>query len=338
MSDTLKNLKISFIIPVLNGEKFIGKCLGHILAEKAPQDEVILVDNGSTDDTVRVARDYESVKILELPDITVATMRNRGVAASGGDLLAFIDSDVLISKGWREAAISALSDPEIKATGSICCLPEDSTWVTRAWWSFGRSVKARVNYINTGNLIVRREAFEAIGGFNERLVTDEDSDIGVRLNQRHFWMLDDPRIHAVHVNAADTLRDFIRKEMWHATSIVDVLLAGSLDKAMIMTFVFMACAFLSLLALPLIVYYPPTLLLILAVMVAVPVVTSAFRAVQYRKPRYFFHLIVLYSVFYSARTITIMRIVMKKGLGIGRGKGEQDKAAAERPNKRAANK
>ena len=331
MAEAIENQKISFIVPVLNGEKFIGQCLDHIMAEKAPDDEVIVVDNGSTDNTLEIARQYTGVKVLEWPGVTIATMRNRGVAASGGELLAFIDSDVLVTSGWRGAAISVLSDTSIKATGTICDIPESSTWIERAWWSFGRPVATRVNYINTGNLIVRREAFEIVGGFDELLVSDEDFDLGARLNQREYWMLDDPRVRAIHLGNAKTLAAFIRKEKWHATSIADGLSAGSADKAMVMTLLFMIFTIPALMALPLIWYYLPAALLILTAVGLVPIATAIYRAVQYGNARYFFYLVVFYFVFYTVRSVTILEIAVKKVLGHAGSKGSRNEPVDRQP-------
>jgi len=298
--------KISFVIPVLNGQAHIKRCIDHIIAEKDAEDGIVVVDNGSTDATVEILSSYDNIKILEYPDITIAAMRNRGAEASDGSILAFIDSDVLVCAGWRDAVMSALCDSEIKATGSICCIPDNATWVERAWWSFGRKDATRVNYINTGNFIIRKEAFEAVNGFDESLISDEDSDIGSRLNKEEFWLLDNPKIRAIHLGNAKTLSAFMRKEKWHATSIIDGLVSGGIDKAMIMTFIFMALVLGSLLAIPLAIKSPHLLLPIIGMILFVPLLTSLFRSIQYANYRYFFFLTVLYFVFYSARSIRVV--------------------------------
>ena len=176
MSNEPRKIVISFVIPVLNGEKYIDQCLNHIEKEMRDNDEIIVVDNGSTDNTVKIAREHEKAVVLEFPKITIAALRNRGASISKGDILAFVDSDCLLCKGWRQAVESVLSDGIVEATGSHCDVPSSATWVEKAWMYPINRAEMRVNYIPSANFVIRKRAFEAVSGFNETLVTDEDSD------------------------------------------------------------------------------------------------------------------------------------------------------------------
>ena len=212
--------KVSFIIPVLNGEKYIEGCLKSIMREMDEIDEIIVVDNGSTDNTLKVVRQYEKTRILQFPGVTIAALRNRGAEVSNGDILAFIDSDCLLNNGWRSTVESVMSDETIKATGSFYDIPLPANWVERAWWSLKRHAETKVHYIPSGNLAIRKDAFEAVSGFNEELITDEDTDIGARLNKMGFVMLETSLVGVVHLGNAKTLREFIKKERWHSTSML----------------------------------------------------------------------------------------------------------------------
>jgi len=300
---------VSFILPAFNEEQHIGRCLESIQAEMRPSDEIIVVDNGSADRTPEIVAGFENVQLLIHPEINISALRNRGAAASNGSLLAFIDSDCLVCPGWRESLERRMADEKVMATGSISDLPDDATWVEQAWWSFRTPEPRCVNYIASANLIIRRNVFEELNGFDEALITDEDSDIGARINTRGYCIMDDPAIRVIHLANAKTLRQFMDKEKWHATSILRTTSASRIDKAMIMTMAFMLSALLFLVSLPLTVVWPFAPLIGLGLILLTLAATAAFRALQYRTLRYFFHWLILYFVFYLARSLTILRFI-----------------------------
>jgi len=84
--DINKIVFVTFIIPVLNGEKYIRHCLDSILTESSDQDEIIVVDNGSTDTTASIVMDYGNIKLRIFPDVTVSALRNRGAELAVNEL------------------------------------------------------------------------------------------------------------------------------------------------------------------------------------------------------------------------------------------------------------
>jgi len=94
------HFRISVIIPVLNEETVIGRCLESLSESRLPKDqfEVIVVDNGSRDRTIEVVKTFQdrlSLKILTLEKAHISALRNRGAAQAGGAILAFLDADCL---------------------------------------------------------------------------------------------------------------------------------------------------------------------------------------------------------------------------------------------------
>ncbi|UCD63462.1 MAG: glycosyltransferase [Candidatus Zixiibacteriota bacterium] len=309
---------ISFIIPVLNGAKFIAKCLDGIIAEMDPElDEIIVLDNGSTDGTVDIVKGFSTVRLLERPGSTIAALRNRGTKVAQGEYFGFIDSDCVIAEGWREAVESVLRDENIHATGSRYDIPQPAHWIEKAWYAKKVKAMGPINYINSGNLVVKKGAFEAVAGFDERLITDEDYDLGTRLNRAGFAVIEAPRVRAVHLGNPKSLRQFFGKEKWHATSSLNALSQGRLDRPTAMTIALMACWLAALVVLPQVIAGRLSAAVPVILLLIVPVITTAYRALQYRAYRHFPSLVVLYAVFYVARALIIAQLLFAKATGGG---------------------
>lgn len=108
----------SVIMPVLNGQRYIAEGLGSALAQLGPEDEVIVVDNGSTDGTIGIvdAVGDSRVRLLHQPKKGPAAARNMGIAAAAGRFITFLDHDDLWAPG-RLAGMTAalLADPSADA-------------------------------------------------------------------------------------------------------------------------------------------------------------------------------------------------------------------------------
>lgn len=110
---------VSVVIPVYNGEKYLGEAIQSALAQTFERFEVIVIDDGSTDKTAEVARSFCSlprVKYNYQPNGGTGAARNRGIEAASGDILSFLDADDLWLPGKLELQMSAFhKDPEIEA-------------------------------------------------------------------------------------------------------------------------------------------------------------------------------------------------------------------------------
>ncbi|MBS3903050.1 MAG: glycosyltransferase family 2 protein [Anaplasmataceae bacterium] len=184
----------SIIIPAYNEEKIIGKALKDIRNRlTAFPYEIIVVDDGSTDKTVDIARQIaDEVLLSPQPEIhLIPRTRNRGGKAARGELIVFMDSGVFINEPNRFFARVVecfKNDPRLVAlTVKLRVFPDQATWADRFFFWLVDVYFALVNNIlGTGGasgkfMAVRKEAFEKVGGFDERMAVAEDNEF--------FWRL-----------------------------------------------------------------------------------------------------------------------------------------------------
>ena len=219
---------VSVIIPVKNEAKRIVACLESLIAVNYPKDryEIILVDNGSTDETGQVGKSY-GAKVFVHPELTISGLRNAGASVAHGNLLAFIDADVVVYKEWLAAAMMCLNrNGGAECVGSFPLPPEEFGWVAKTWSSLqspgGSEQEFEVSWLPSMNMIVRKEAFERAGGFNSNLVTCEDVDFCYRLGGQHK-IIYCKAMGAVHYGEAQSLRQLFKKERWRGSSNYDGL-------------------------------------------------------------------------------------------------------------------
>ena len=205
---------ISVIVPTLNESRSIRDCLTALRAQSIAADdfEIVIVDNGSRDDTVEIAREF-SDRVYSFPGVTVGALRNQGAKLARGEVLAFIDADCVASRTWLEGASAALAEGGV-AVGNKYDRPDDRRWIEALW--LGAAVQGRVatEELWSGNLVVRRAEFLASGGFDETLVSYEDVALSRALGKRGPLYMDG-RVRVVHTGGPKSLLEFARQQLWH---------------------------------------------------------------------------------------------------------------------------
>lgn len=231
--------RVSVVIPALNEAAHIGQCIDRIReAMAAWTPEIIVVDNGSSDQTPDIAL-HRGVVVLSSTG-TISTLRNIGVAHSSGDVVAFIDADVMLRPGYGDGFRQALEvlDREPRAVvGAVYDLPDCPSWVQRVWSDpRGRSL----NHVPAGNMIVTRRFFKELGGFDVGLPTGEDHDLCARAWPAGGRVIQLPALHTGHEGYPRTVRAFIRREAWCGTGDWVSLAAVRSSRVAHATFVFVA--------------------------------------------------------------------------------------------------
>ena len=209
-------MKYSIVIPAKDEGKNLARCLDALKNLDCPKEdfEIIVVDNGSTDNTVEIAKSF-GIGVYERPDLSLSGLRNYGAEFAKGETLAFLDADCIAEKDWLANASATLLDPRAGCTGSTPIAPDQGPWVEKIWSSFRTRKRNRCRglWINSSNFIVRRELFEKIDGFNDMVKTCEDVDICLRL-QKVCDIIYDPSVKVVHLGEPKNITQFFHKEVW----------------------------------------------------------------------------------------------------------------------------
>ena len=188
--------KVSIIIPAYNAAAYIADAVHSALAQTWPDKEIIVVDDGSHDSTAAIAESIAGVTCLRQANGGVSRARNVGVRHSSGDLIAFLDADDVWHPGKLTAQIALLERyPECNLVYSDFTLVLEET-VPNEWpcdsagmQSHSRNSALESSFLNpffgTSTVIVRRNAFDQAGGFDESLPYAEDIDFFLRILIEH---------------------------------------------------------------------------------------------------------------------------------------------------------
>src|SRR6185503_13348368 len=244
---------VSIIIPALNEEKMIGRCLDSLtrLAFARDRFEVLVVDNGSRDKTLAVVESFKdrlNLRVLQQAGVRISALRNLGARAAVGDIVAFLDADCLAPADWLDRIFTLAPTDGAGVLGAHYLLPEDSSWVGRTWHRYQEAPKSgEVSHVPAGDLIMRREDFLKLGGFDETIQTNEDYELCERARKAAMHVRAFPQIGVIHLGTAQSLRVFFRKQAWHGTHVIKVFLRDPLKSHNRKAVFFAAYTLLSLL-------------------------------------------------------------------------------------------
>ena len=209
-------MKISVIIAAYNSETTIGRTLESIFRQSRPADEIIVVDDGSTDRTAEIIRGFDGVKYLFQQNQGPAAARNNGVKSACGEFISFLDSDDY----WET--------DHLKNTESMLSENPGLNWASTGYRRIlfngkARNVRLKSRFFIPGNRVdyfiatphlhflsvisttVRRDLFLSVGGFAERFSRGEDLSLWLRLALQEPVLGYRPEPTAVYVTSPRSL-------------------------------------------------------------------------------------------------------------------------------------
>jgi hypothetical protein len=205
---------VTIVIPGRNAARHIDRCLTAIRAQSATL-PVVVVDCGSADDTAERARRWGAT-VVGLPGAAAGQARNVGARSASSEIVAFVDADNEVRGGWLDACAGAFEDQATAAAGQSYRTVDGPTWVQSTYDLLRVRPASRVDveWIGAGNFAVRRAAFDAVGGFDERLHTCEDVALCAALRSGGYRVVAEPGMESVHHGDPATLLALFRGELW----------------------------------------------------------------------------------------------------------------------------
>jgi len=216
---------VTLVIPAKNAGKTIRACLDAVvpLLGRNGLNEIILVDDGSTDDTAAIAATYP-IRVLAGPACGPGGARNVGWRASSQPLIWFIDSDCVAEPDALALLLPYLRDGAVGAVGGsygnrcsdsmLACLIHEEIIARH------ERMPTNVDYIATFNVVYRRAALEQVGGFDESQYNGpgmpgaEDIDLAYRLHDARFKMCFEMRSRVGHYHPTRLAR-YLRSQYLH---------------------------------------------------------------------------------------------------------------------------
>ena len=173
-------MPLSVIVPCYNAAPFVGEAITSILNQSCLPEEIVIVDDGSTDDSVaQIGRFEGQVRLLRQANAGAAAARNAGLAATCGQLVAFLDADDLWPPDSLSSRLAAMERSRADIVfGAVRELVDTGSPDTL----LGPPVEGRM----AGSMIVRRGVFDQVGDFDESLRSAEVVDFASRAQLRGF--------------------------------------------------------------------------------------------------------------------------------------------------------
>ncbi len=214
---------VDIIIAARNEAAHLGACLDAIQRQDYRRDSVSIyvADNGSTDDTARVAHSY-GVHVVDVPVGNAASARNAATRSGNGSLVGFLDAHCIAPANWLQLMTAQLTEPEIAGAGGPFDFRFADPFAGKIFsasalaerQSFYRHTVGGATspfpWIPSGNVIYRRSALARAGLFDEKLVALEDVDLSWRLVLSGYRFAFADQASVVHMDDASAV-DMIRK-------------------------------------------------------------------------------------------------------------------------------
>ena len=199
---------VSVLIPVYNGSKYLSKCLDAVSASAYKSYEIIVVDDGSADNSAEIAH-KKGATVLQLSQQSgPAAARNYAAKKASGDILFFVDADVLVQKGTIASMVTDFNEnPDVTAVfGSYDDKPAEGNFISQYKNLFHHfhhqhSCKNAFTFW-AGCGAIRKKVFEKVGGFDQKRYTRpsiEDIELGNRIHKKGYRIILDRDLQVKHL-------------------------------------------------------------------------------------------------------------------------------------------
>lgn len=299
---------MSIIVPCRNEDRYLQRCLESLSDQDFPRSdyEIIVVDNGSTDRSLEIAKSKSDIVIVA-PNINVGAVRNRGAERAKGETIVFIDADCTVDSQWLNRAYKLSCESPNTVFGGGAALPKKATWVERYWLLEGENGLALPTELIGCSIVLSNSNFKSLQ-FNEELSSGEDTDLSKKLRKKNKNILITHDLDVIHFGNAKTIREFVKRQTWHAQCYKNKNLKNATDPIFITLIFYSTIIILSTLHLVKYQEISYTLLALALVTPAILTIKRYFRAK--RRPKTITELPISYfldTIYIFGRTLGLIK-------------------------------
>lgn len=195
---------ISIVIPARNTSFTIKKCIESLLCLDYDNFEIIIIDDGSNDDTLTLIKSFSNIKLISTEGVGPSKARNLGIRQAAGEFVAFTDADCIVHRDWLSQLLNGFDDNKVAGVGGIQKSPGDDSWFAKLVHEFlvafgfisgymqpGKTIKD-TDHNPTCNVIYRKAILLEMGGFLEGIWPGEDVELDYRIKKKGYRLVFNP--------------------------------------------------------------------------------------------------------------------------------------------------
>lgn len=211
--------KVSLYVPCYNAQGYINKCLEAVLRQSYPIDEILVIDDGSTDATAAAAARYPVIIIRSEHNHGLASARNTALRQAKNNFIASVDADCVIGRDWLKECMKSFGSPKVAMVGGRL---EEAYYneIADCWRGthlkhhWGENTITNPVFLSGSNLVMRKDLVGPAGFYDEKRYRNnyEDVDLSLRVKRLGFDLVYEPAAEALHIRR-DTIISVL-KTFW----------------------------------------------------------------------------------------------------------------------------
>ncbi len=219
MDCLVESSAVSIIIPTFNGSARIGSCLNALMSQVAGRNaEILVVNDGSTDDTARVVENYPGVRLISQANSGPAAARNHGAEEARGEIILFTDDDCVPTPNWLDAMLEPFKDPEVVGAKGIYRTHQKGLVARFVQIEYEDKYRlmaglSSIDFIDTYSAAFRRDRFLEMTGYDTSfpVACAEDIELSYRMSARGWKMKFVPDAIVYHTHP-DSFWRYLKKK------------------------------------------------------------------------------------------------------------------------------
>jgi len=212
--------KVSIVVPCYNAQDTVLMCAKGCLSQDYPNLEIIFVDDGSTDRTLRLLREFDDIKVISQNNKGPAAARNLGWRSSQGEIICFTDSDCIPNRTWVTRFVKCYFDQAIDGVGGSYDIVNSDKWLSRCIHEEiiyrHKNMPKFVDYLGSFNVSYKRDVLVELSGFDESFLraSGEDNDLAYRAVKYGYKLMFDKENLVAH-HHPEKISKYIKQQFWH---------------------------------------------------------------------------------------------------------------------------